>query len=73
MTDPHDDERLRALLDDAVADVEPSPALHHIQTRTQTNVTPMTRGPAFKRAVTSNPRAIASLRASDCRSRSKRR
>ena len=40
MTDPYDDEQLRALLEDAVADVEPTPALHDIQTRTQ-KVTPM--------------------------------
>jgi hypothetical protein len=38
MTDPHD-ERLRALLDDAVSDVEPRPALEQIQARTK--VTPM--------------------------------
>lgn len=33
MTDPRDDD-LRALLDDAVSDVDPPPALHHIQART---------------------------------------
>jgi hypothetical protein len=40
VTDPYDDEQLRALLEDAVSDVEPTPALHDIQTRTQ-KVTPM--------------------------------
>jgi hypothetical protein len=38
MTDEHDD-RIRALLDDAVSDVEPRPALDRIQARTK--VTPM--------------------------------
>jgi hypothetical protein len=40
VTDPYDDEQLRALLEEAVSDVEPPPALHDIQTRTQ-KVTPM--------------------------------
>lgn len=43
MTDhrqPPDDE-LRALLEDAVSDVEPTPALHHIQSRTSKKVAPM--------------------------------
>jgi hypothetical protein len=35
VTDPRDDD-LRALLDDAVSDVDPPPALHHIQARTHT-------------------------------------
>ena len=41
MTEPRDDEELRALLEDAVSDVEPTPALQHIQNRTNTKVTPM--------------------------------
>ncbi len=40
MTDPYDDDELRALLEDAVSDVEPTPALSDIQDRTQ-KVTPM--------------------------------
>lgn len=43
MTDhrrPSDDE-LRALLEDAVSDVEPTPALHRIQSRTSKKVVPM--------------------------------
>ena len=46
MTEPRDlpggdDARLRALLEDAVADVDPPPALHHIQNRTNAKVTTM--------------------------------
>src|SRR4051812_11291677 len=39
----YDDQRLRDLLDDAVADVDPPPALHEIQSRTaqRPKVTPM--------------------------------
>jgi hypothetical protein len=35
MPDTYDDDRLRALLEDAVADVDPEPALQHIQSRTR--------------------------------------
>ena len=35
------DEELRNLLEDAVSDVDPPPALHHIQSRTSTKVTPL--------------------------------
>ena len=47
MTDPYDgrpadrDDELRALFEDAVSDVDPPPALHHIQARTSKKVTPM--------------------------------
>ena len=43
MTDapgPRDDD-LRPLLEDAVSDVDPPPALHHIQSRTRSKVVPM--------------------------------
>ncbi len=42
---PHDEERLRALLDDAVSDVEPRPALDAIRSRTR--VRPMSTRPWF--------------------------
>jgi hypothetical protein len=38
---PGDDEQLRALFEDAVADVDPPPALHHIRNRTSAKVTTM--------------------------------
>ena len=42
MTDPdHRDDDLRPLLEDAVSDVDPAPALHRIQSRTHTKVVPM--------------------------------
>jgi hypothetical protein len=42
---PHDEEQLRALLDDAVSDVEPRPALDAIRSRT--SVRPLSRRPWF--------------------------
>ncbi len=42
---PHDEEHLRALLDDAVSDVEPRPALDAIRSRTK--VSPMSTRPWF--------------------------
>jgi hypothetical protein len=42
---PHDEEQLRALLDDAVSDVEPRPALDDIRSRTTTR--PLSRRPWF--------------------------
>ena len=42
MTDrDHRDDDLRPLLEDAVSDIEPAPALHRIQSRTHTKVVPM--------------------------------